>query len=155
MNIRIVKKTDLSTLKNIIDSTGLFPSEYLDDMINPYFQTPEQEQTEFWIVCENENNHPIGLAYYAPERMTQGTYNLYLIAIHKIFQGKNMGTTLLKYIENHLKKSGQRILLVETSGLPNFQETRNFYLKNNYGKEAIVREFYAEGEDKVIFWKKL
>ncbi|MBW4510653.1 MAG: hypothetical protein KME64_29675 [Scytonematopsis contorta HA4267-MV1] len=62
---------------------------------------------------------------------------------------------MIKYVENHLKELGERLLLVETSGLPNFEKTREFYLKNNYEKEATIREYYKEGDDKIIFRKKL
>ena len=74
--IRLVNRNDLDALKKVIDSNELFPSELLDEMIQPYFR--EGNDTEFWITYE-ENNTPIAVAYYAPERMTVGTYNLYLI----------------------------------------------------------------------------
>ena len=150
--IRLVNRNDLDALKKVIDSNELFPSELLDEMIQPYFR--EGNDTEFWITYE-ENNPPIAVAYYAPERMTVGTYNLYLIAVHPHFQGKSIGQKMLEYIENHLKNRGERILLIETSGLPEFENTVAFYKKNHYEQEAIIREFYAKGEDKIIFWKAL
>lgn len=61
----------------------------------------------------------------------------------------------MSYVENLLKENGHRILLVETSGLPEFELTRKFYDKLGYKREAVIREFYQEGEDKVVFWKKL
>jgi ribosomal protein S18 acetylase RimI-like enzyme len=78
-----------------------------------------------------------------------------LIAIKKTLQGKGIGTEMMTYVENLLKESGHRILLVETSGLPAYELTRMFYDNLGYEKEAIIREFYQEGEDKVVFWKKL
>jgi len=121
--IRLVNRNDLDALKKVIDSNELFPSELLDEMIQPYFR--EGNDTEFWITYE-ENNTPIAVAYYAPERMTVGTYNLYLIAVHPHFQGKSIGQKMLEYIENHLKNRGERILLIETSGLPEFENTVAF-----------------------------
>jgi len=150
--IRPIHTGDLEGLKEIIDLNELFPSELLDDMIQPYFE--ESSEGEFWITYER-NGLPVAIAYYAPERMTSGTYNLYLIAIHPDFQGKGIGRDMLDFIENHLKDRGERILLVETSGLPEFEKTRDFYKKNNYHQESVVREFYAQGEDKIIFWKSL
>lgn len=46
-------------------------------------------------------------------------------------------------------------MIVETSALPEFELTRKFYDKLNYKREAVIREFYQKGEDKVVFWKKL
>ena len=102
-----------------------------------------------------DNDIPIAIAYYAPEKLTEGTYNLYLIAIHKGHQGMGMGAEIMAYIENNLRECGARILIVETSGLPEFELTRAFYKKCNYNREAVIRDFYKEGEDKVVFWKKL
>lgn len=58
-------------------------------------------------------------------------------------------------IEKTLSKQGERILLVETSGLASFTNTQRFYLKCGYEEEARVREFYQAGEDKIIFRKSL
>ncbi len=54
-----------------------------------------------------------------------------------------------------LLEAGQRVLIVETSGLPEFERTRKFYDKCNYERAAVIRDFYQDGEDKVVFWKKL
>ncbi|CAH1001498.1 hypothetical protein LEM8419_02401 [Neolewinella maritima] len=87
--------------------------------------------------------------------MTEGTYNIYLIAVHPSMQGRGIGSRLMTYVENALRQTGQRILLVETSGLAVFARTRSLSHKLAYTEEARIREFYAAGEDKVVFWKKL
>ena len=87
--------------------------------------------------------------------MTEGTYNLYLIAVNPAQQGKGIGGSLMEYIEEELRSQGARILIVETSGLPEFERTRQFYDRCGYAREAVIREFYAEDDDKVVFWKKL
>jgi ribosomal protein S18 acetylase RimI-like enzyme len=107
------------------------------------------------LVNQVNSQEPVAVAYCAPERLTAGTYNLYLIAVHKDFQGKGIGSQLMNHVELLLNSQGYRVLLVETSGLPEFELTRKFYDKCNYSREAVIRDFYDEGEDKVIFWKKL
>jgi hypothetical protein len=47
------------------------------------------------------------------------------------------------------------MLLVETSRLPDFDHTRKFYIKCGYEEEARIRDFYATGDDKVVFHKVL
>ncbi len=150
--IRAISKKDLNDLKIVIETSGLFPPDLLDGMTQEYFSNTETQ--EIWLTKSN-NGVPIAIAYCAPERLTNGTYNLYLIAVHKDFQGKGIGAALMDYVENLLKSRGNRILLVETSGLPEFELTRKFYDKCGYKREAIIRDFYHDGEDKVIFWKKL
>lgn len=151
VDIRAVNKADLYELKIVIETSGLFPADLLDEMLAPYFSNSATE--EIWLTGL-VNNKPIAIAYCAPERLTDGTYNLYLIAVHKGFQAKGIGGQIMSYIEYLLQSKGKRILLVETSGLPEFALTRKFYDKCGYNREAVIRDFYRDGEDKVVFWKK-
>jgi ribosomal protein S18 acetylase RimI-like enzyme len=150
--IRTVTKADLNHLKQVIETSELFPAEMLEDMMQDYFLNTATE--EIWITSL-EQNIPVAIGYCAPERLTDGTYNLYLIAVHKDYQAKGIGSQLLRFIEATLQSKGKRILIVETSGLPEFELTRAFYEKNGYHREAVLRDFYRNGEDKVVFWKKL
>lgn len=151
-NIRAINNNDLEELKNVIATSGLFPPDLLDGMVSDYFFNPETK--DIWLT-QLENNKPAAIAYCAPERLTEGTYNLYLIAVHKDFQGKGMGGRLMSHVEHLLNSKGNRILLVETSGLPEYELTRKFYDKCGYKREAVIRDFYFDGEDKVVFWKRL
>lgn len=150
-NIRQVEQTDLAALKSVIDSSDLFPAELLDEMMAGYFSG--EKPNEIWLTYEE--GVPVAIAYCAPEPMTEGTWNLYLIAVHKSYQGGGRGAALMAYVEAMLAKQGQRVLIVETSALPEFERTRAFYHQIGYTEEARIRDFYQAGEDKVIFWKAL
>lgn len=150
--IRKVSQHDIPTLKDVIDSSELFPSEMLDDMISGYFQN--DNSPEIWLTYELDKK-PVAIAYCAPEQMTEGTWNLYLIAVHNSAQGHGIGSKMMHYIEEVLREQKQRVLIVETSGLPEFERTRSFYDNCGYTREAVIRDFYEEGDDKVVFWKKL
>jgi ribosomal protein S18 acetylase RimI-like enzyme len=152
MNIRNIGKQDLPALKRIIDSVELFPSDLLDEMTNSYFENPDTE--EIWLTKTIEESL-IAIVYCAPEKLTNGTYNLYLIAVHQNYQGQGIGNEMITYLENLLKQRSARILLVETSGLPHYELTRKFYDKTHYQRHAVIKDFYQEGEDKIVFWKKL
>ncbi len=151
-NVRMVVESDMEALKEVLDSIELFPTEMLDDMIADYFSNPATE--DVWFTA-TENDQPIAIAYCAPEKLTEGTYNLYAIGVRGDIQGKGTGRAMMAFIENHLRQNGQRILIVETSGTADFQLTRQFYENLNYTKEAVIRDFWTEGDDKVIYWKKL
>ena len=150
--IREVRKQDVEALKQVLDSSELFPSNLLDDMISDYFNNPSSQDIWFTKI---DSNTPVSIAYCAPEKFTEGTYNLFAIGVRKDYQGKGIGREMMNYIEDLLKKQGHRILIVETSGKSEFELTRDFYHKCNYTKEATIREFWNKGDDKVVFWKKL
>jgi len=151
-NIRKIVKDDVNELKTVLNSIDLFPAEMLDDMIADYFDNPKTSDIWFTTI---QDEKPVAIGYCVPEKLTEGTYNLYAIGVRSDLQGKGIGSTMMNYIESKLKNQGQRILIVETSGTDDFRLTRKFYEKLNYTKEAVIRDFWSEGDDKVIFWKKL
>jgi ribosomal protein S18 acetylase RimI-like enzyme len=150
--IRKVDLHDLTGLKEVLDSSELFPSEYLDDMIADYFNN--KDTTDIWFTCI-DNNQPIALGYCAPEKLTNGTYNLYAIAVRKELQGQGIGEKMMNFIEKMLTDNGNRVLIVETSSIDQYALTRKFYKKLGYRQEAVIKDFWNDREDKVIFWKKL
>lgn len=149
--IRPTTRDDLPALKGVIEANDLFPADLLDGMAASYFGGGSDD---VWLTAD-DGGGPVAVAYYVPERMTQGTWNLLLIAVHPDRQGQGQGAALLRHVEQALAASGERVLLVETSSLPSFERARGFYRRCGYGEEARIRDFYQAGEDKVIFRKAL
>ncbi|MDZ4791805.1 MAG: GNAT family N-acetyltransferase [Hyphomicrobiales bacterium] len=141
----------MPALKGVIDAISLFPSAMLDDMMASYFG--DENSSEFWLTYDD--GEPTAIAYCSPERMTNGTWNLLLIAVHPDCQGRGLGAIIIRHVEQNLAERGERVLLVETSALPSFDRTRAFYSKIGYNEEARIRDFYQAGEDKIIFRKAL
>ena len=52
-------------------------------------------------------------------------------------------------------EKAQRLLLVETAGIDDFDYVRNFYSDNSFEAEARIRDFYEAGVDKIVFRKSL
>ena len=155
-SVRPAAPADQPGMLAAIAASGLFLSDELGgiaDTLTDYFAGPAGDE-HHWIIIGNAHTL-VGVAYYAPERMTNGTWNTYLIAVDAAHQGKGHGAALMAYIEADLTERGARVLLVETSGLPSFELTRAFYRKLGYDEEANIREFYNAGEDKIVFRKAL
>ena len=107
-----------------------------------------------WLAVERDGK-VCGAAFYQPEPLTDGTWNLQLIAVRTDAHRSGIGRALLRYVEADLSAHGGRILLIETSGLAAFEGTRRFYRACDYNDEARIRDFYATGEDKIVFLKRL
>jgi ribosomal protein S18 acetylase RimI-like enzyme len=143
--------SDLPALEAVLDATELFPSELLEDMTSGFLAGDVGD--DVWLTLDDDG--PQALAYYVPERMTEGTWNVLAIAVDPASQGRGHGSALMRHIEETLAARGERVLLVETSGLPAFERTRAFYRGLDYDEEARIRDFYAAGDDKVVFRKAL
>lgn len=152
--LRPAASADQAAILGLAVSSGLFqPQETgpLDGMLSDYFAGRLEDH--YWIVLEDGD--VIAAAYVAPEMMTDGAWNLYFIAVARDRQGRGDGTDLLTHVEAMLRDRGERLLLVETSGLNGFERTRAFYRKQGYDEEARIRDFYSAGDDKIVFRKAL
>ena len=152
--IRPTTPDDAAALIALAGAIGFESNELeaLSEMLADYFDG-DSNSGHFWLT--DDDDAPVGVAYCEPERMTDGTWNLQLIAIQPDRQGQGRGTALLRYVEQALTERRARVLLVETSGLPNFERTRSFYRKCGYDEEARIRDFYKTGDDKIVYRKAL
>ncbi|MBW4481185.1 MAG: GNAT family N-acetyltransferase [Tildeniella torsiva UHER 1998/13D] len=152
--IRPTAYADISALISLAEATGLFEPTQLKElstMLANYFDG--DKSGAFWLIDDDQG--PVGVAYCEPERMTDRTWNLQLIAIHPSRQGQGRGTALLRHVEQTLAARGGRMLIVETLGSPEFKRVRVFYANCGYQEEGRIRDFYAAGYDKVTFRKVL
>jgi ribosomal protein S18 acetylase RimI-like enzyme len=155
--IRPTTPEDVPVLVVLAEASGLFQPDQLEEvreMLAEYFGGNNSDSDHFWIT-DDDNDEPVGVAYCAPEQMTDGTWNLQLIAVRPDRQGQGRGAALVRYVEDTLTARRARVLLVETSGLESFERTRAFYRKCGYNEEARIRDFYREGEDKIVYRKAL
>ena len=106
------------------------------------------------ITCELDGR-VIGFAYYAPTPMTDRTWHLYWLFVSKAIQARGVGGDLMRHVGADIATEGGRLLLIETSGLPTYELTRRFYLKHACEEVALIRDFYSDGDDLVIFRKRL
>lgn len=153
--IRPVAADDAPALITMIEAVGLFPPDEItevSEMLNGYLDGSLGDE-QFWVVDDDAGF--AGAAYYASERMTNGTWNLYMLVVHPERQGEGRGASLVRYVEQALAARGERLLLIETLGTEEFAPQRAFYTKLGYEEEARIRDFYAAGGDKVIFRKAL
>ncbi len=154
--IRPAMPADTPQLLELTQSTGVFKSheiEALDEVLQDYFAQNQRENHV--AVISMEGDKIAGYAYYAPAAMTDRAWYLYWIAVQPGQQARGVGARLLKYAEEDIRKRNGRILFIETSGLPHYEKTRRFYLKNGYEATGTLRDYYADGDDMVVFRKRL
>jgi ribosomal protein S18 acetylase RimI-like enzyme len=154
--IRPTTPADTPVLKGLAHDTGVFkPHEIvaLQEVLDDYHA--ENHSDGHRAVTYEHEGGIAGFAYYAPAAMTDRTWYLYWIAVNKQIQARGVGGKLLRYVEDDIRAQGGRLLLIETSSLPHYGLTRRFYLKHGYDQEAVLRDFYADGDDMVVFRKHL
>ena len=97
----------------------------------------------------------LGYACFGPTPATDGTFDLYWLAVHPAAQGHGSGRALLRWVEQALERRGARLLVVETSSRPDYTGTREFYARGGYVEAARLRDFYASADDRIILTTRL
>jgi len=97
----------------------------------------------------------LGYACAGPTPATDGTFDLYWLAVDAASQGKGIGTALVREVERELHERGARMLLVETSSRPDYSDTRAFYARCGYSEAARIKDFYAPADDRIMLTTRL
>jgi ribosomal protein S18 acetylase RimI-like enzyme len=154
--IRPTVPADTPTLLAITEATGLFSEldlEALDSVLDAYHD--ENIDLGHRCVTYEQEGQIVAFTYYAPAAMTDRTWYLWWIVVSKQIQAKGLGGELLRLVEEGARAANGRLMMVETSGLPSYELTRKFYLKHQYEVAAVLKDYYADGHDMVVYRKRL
>ncbi len=154
--IRPTTPDDSETLIGLAAETGVFkPLEIqaLREVLHDYFTTTKA--LGHIAVTLEQNGEILGFAYYAPVAMTDRSWSLWWIAVKKHTQARGLGGRLLKHVEQDVTAKNCRLLLIDTSSLPNYTPTRNFYIKHHYEVGSEFKDFYADGDNLIVFRKRM
>jgi D-alanine-D-alanine ligase len=154
--IEIALDTDGPSILELTAAISVFnPTEVscVEELWNAYRDKGEASGYAFLVY--RDGDHVLGFACFGPHPLTQGTFDLYWIAVDPTAQGRGIGRALLSRVEAEVQALGGRLLLIETSGTPAYAPTRRFYEVCGYPPEAVIHDFYAPGDDLLIFSKHL
>ncbi len=103
--------------------------------------------------CRVEREGAAAAAFlcYGPTPCTQGTYDLYWIAVRPSAQGRGLARRLLAWALAEIRAEGGRLLVAETSGTPPYRPARRFYRAAGFRRAARIADFYRPGDDKLVF----
>ena len=96
----------------------------------------------------------VGWICWGPTPCTLGTFDLYWMAVDPARHGLGIGTALIGEMERQLSGVA-RLVIVETAGRPDYRATRAFYEGRGYRRTAVIPDFYAPGDDQVVYVKAL
>ena len=95
-----------------------------------------------------------GWICWGPTPCTVGTFDMYWLVVDPAAHGRGTGSALVAEMERRLAGRA-RLVVVETAGRPDYAPTRAFYTARGYQVAARIPDFYAPGDDQVVFVKTL
>jgi ribosomal protein S18 acetylase RimI-like enzyme len=148
--------SDIQSVRDIVLSSGFFSeaeveiaAELVQERLNKGLPSGY-----YFLFAERKGN-VIGYSCFGPIPCTVESYDVYWIALKNELRGGGLGQLILKRAENKIREMGGKRVYVETSSRDQYKPTQSFYRRYGYREEAVLVDFYARGDHKVIFLKVL
>lgn len=146
--------------KNIVISNMKITPEFLpfevdiaEEIMDAFLQDPVGSGYHVHVAVIADAT--VGFICYGQTPVTQGTWDIYWMSVAPDRQGRGIGKALIAHAEQHIKKAGGRLIIIETAGKPSYEKTRRFHFSQGYQEVARVPEYYAPGDDKLILLKRV
>jgi ribosomal protein S18 acetylase RimI-like enzyme len=147
---------DKPALMRILANTPEFKSYEVtvaEEVIDCYLEN--HTRSGYYILVAVEEGSLAGYICYGPTPCTDGTWDLYWEAVDPGKRGRGIGTALTEAAEAAIARARGRLIIIETSSTPPYENTRRFHLGHGYETTARVADFYAPGDDRLILQKRL
>jgi ribosomal protein S18 acetylase RimI-like enzyme len=148
-------------LAELVVGTGAFHADEVEvalalfDHAHGASAAADDAPSDYEFVGAFEDERLVGYACFGPTPATDGTFDLYWLAVDPSAQGRGIGRALVRDVEAKLIGRGGRLLVVETSSRPDYESTRRFYARSGYTEAARVRDFYAPADDRILLTTRL
>jgi ribosomal protein S18 acetylase RimI-like enzyme len=157
MRIRSLIHQDRPKLLSILIKTKTFTSKEIDvamELIDIVWK--DKDQKDYQIHCMvNDQDQVMGYICYGPIPMAERTFDLYWIVVAPGFQDQGVGSKLLDFLEEGVRRNGGRMILADTSSIPSYEKTRRFYLQKGFQEVARISDYYTQGNDRITYCKRL
>jgi ribosomal protein S18 acetylase RimI-like enzyme len=159
MEIGQLRASNRSRLAELLVATGAFHGEEIEIALSLFDvemgRPASDDPADYEFLGAFEDEQLAGYACFGPTPATEGTYDLYWLAVHPVLQGRGIGRALVRAVEAQLVARDARLLIVETSSRANYAATREFYVRSGYTEAARVRDFYAPADDRILLTTRL
>lgn len=147
---------DKPAIMQILRDTPEFkPAEVVvaEEVIDSYLYAPSS--SGYHALVAEVVSSVVGYICYGPAPLTEGTWDIYWLAVAPKEQGRGIGRALVAFAEGKIKETQGRLAIIETSSKPEYERTRRFHHSQGYELVCRIADFYAPGDDKLVFQKRL
>jgi GNAT superfamily N-acetyltransferase len=147
---------DVEAVRRITESTGFFSRAEIDVAVELAIDRRQKgASSDYHFIVADAAGRAVAYASFGRIACTTASFDLYWLVVEKQAQGAGWGRKLLAEAEEQVQKLGGNRVYVETSNRAQYAPTRAFYEHCDYRIEAILPDFYAPGDDKVVYIKLL
>jgi GNAT superfamily N-acetyltransferase len=153
------RESDRQAVRRLVAATCFFSREEQDiavELVDEALTQGKASGYEFIFLDGDAAPHDLrGYTCFGPIPSRPGSYDLYWIAVAPRHQRHGTGRRLLEETERRALAQGATDMFIDTSGREQYRPTRSFYERMGYRAQEIIPDFYASGDDKVVYRKQL
>lgn len=158
--IRPLVQPDREPVLDLLRATGNFTECELGvatELIDVVLGQPGQRDYHAFVDEVREAGAAVlsGYLLLGPTPATEGTWDLYWIAVRPRHQGTGIGQSLNGFAEHFVGARGGYWLIAETSSQSGYERTRAFYCRQRYEILARIPDYYRPGDDLIVYGKRL
>ena len=150
-SLRSLTAADRGRIEDISRAVGIFRTDEISVALE-VFDGAVAGSPDYLAVGAEHDGRLAGWICWGPTPCTIGTYDLYWMAVDPARHGAGIGTALLHAMESRLTGLA-RLVVVETAGRAEYAPTRAFYQARGYRVVSRIPDFYAPGDDQVVYVK--
>ena len=158
--MRPLAASDRAAVLRIVTRVGNFTADEIAvamELVDEWLAEGEASGYVTYVLEDStRSDHPVrGYVCFGPAPMTDGTYDLYWIAVDPDDRGRGFGQRLLATAEDEVRARKGRLLLIETASQASYAGTVRFYERAGYVIVSRISDFYRDGDDKIVFAKRV
>ena len=151
-----VTTDDVGRIRALVGATGYFSADEIAIAAELAEERLEKGlRSGYEFVLAEQDGRLVGYACFGKIDGTDGSFDLYWIAVDPEIQGKGLGRLILDKAEAAMRTMGAVSVYADTSSSDKYSSTRAFYDSAGYHEQARLDDFYRKGDGKVIFEKVL
>jgi ribosomal protein S18 acetylase RimI-like enzyme len=149
-----IQSADLAAIDRIVRSSGFFSAEEIDLACELACEKlSEGAACSYQFLFIEDRDLVWGYSCFGQIPATVASYDLYWIAVDDHLRARGVGKQLMQKTEDMVRSRGGRNIYAETSSRNQYQTTRKFYERCGYIREALLKDFYAPDDGKIIYSK--
>jgi ribosomal protein S18 acetylase RimI-like enzyme len=156
MSIRALTSGDRERVQSLLLDTGAFQPHEMAvamELVDIVLTKPDQQDYHAFVL--EQEGEILAYACFGQNPMTRFTYDLYWIATRAGRTRRGHVREIFEFVETQIRQRGGRQLMIETSSKSAYEGGRVFYQKIGCSLATRLPNFYDEGDDLLIYWKRL
>jgi ribosomal protein S18 acetylase RimI-like enzyme len=151
-----VQPQDVQAIGDMATQSGVFSLEEIAVAVElAQDRRAKGTASDYYFLLAGSDDALAGYTCFGRIPFTDHRYDLYWIIVNKTLLQRGIASALMEYTEQRIRAVGGKMLYADTSSRAPYAPAHAFYRRQGFAELARLKDFYADGDDKLTFGKRL